>query len=90
MPAGAVHADDPQALVGALAAHGLASGIISRTSVETSDLHRLTWRTSRATSAGGISLIAALREGRDAWGCELDPEYIVRSQGRISTEVTMW
>ena len=42
-----MHADDPQALVDALAAHGLASRIISRTSVETPDLHRLTLRAGR-------------------------------------------
>ena len=40
-------------------------------------------------AGSGTTLIAALRDGRDAWGLELDPDYIDLAQRRISTEVPM-
>ena len=38
-------------------------------------------------AGSGTTLIAALREGRDAWGLELDPHYVSRACDRIPTEV---
>ena len=40
-------------------------------------------------AGSGTTLIAALRDGRDAWGLELDPDYIDLAQRRISAEVPM-
>ena len=40
-------------------------------------------------AGSGTTLIAALREERDAWGIELDPEYIDLAFGRIAAEVPM-
>lgn len=39
-------------------------------------------------AGSGTTLVAALREGRDAWGCELDADYVDLALERITTETS--
>ncbi len=41
-------------------------------------------------AGSGTTLVAALREGREAYGAEIDPEYRALALRRISTEVPMF